>query len=64
MFETSKKNDYQQHIYESKLYNSIFSECFPVNFVLTSSLPSDITSSVIITVANNNCCTGGVNAAR
>ena len=60
MFETTKKNDFQQHNYESKL-----GKCFPVNFVLTSSLPSAISSSVIITVAqNNNCCTGNVKAAR
>ena len=56
---------YEVNNYEPKLCNSTISECFPVNFVITSSLPSDITSRVISYCStNNNCCTECLAAAR
>ena len=47
--------------------NLNLSECFPVNFVITSSLPSAKTSSTCIISycsTNNICCTGCLDAAR
>ena len=56
---------YEVNNYEPKLRNSTLSECFPVNFVITSSLPSAITSRVISCCStNNNCCTECLAAAR
>ena len=50
---------------QPKLCNSTLSECLPVNFVITSSLPSAITSRVISYCStNNNCCTECLAAAR
>ena len=46
-------------------FATTLSECFPVNFVITSSLPSAITSRVISYCStNNNCCTDCLAAAR
>ena len=56
---------YEVNNYEPKLCNSTLSECFPVNFVITSSLPSTITFRVISYCStNNNCCTECLAAAR
>ena len=56
---------YEVNNCEPKLCNSSLSECFAVNFVITSSLPSAITSRVISYCStNNNCCTGCLAVAR
>ena len=56
---------YEINNYEPKLCNSTLSECFPVNFVITSSLPSAITSRVISYCStNNNCYTECLAVAR